>query len=521
MDAVIQPAAVSTHIKRAGRNLDLVLTSVCVGLSWLLLFDRLRVDWTVNPQYSYGWVVPLLGLALLWRRWGSRPIPELPARLAAIGFAAGALLFALLPLRLIQEANPEWRLILWLHAFQTAALSFCAVYYLGGGSWVKHFAFPIGFLLISVPWPTGLETAVIQNLMRFVALATVEVFDWLSIPAVSHGNVIEIAAGIVGVDEACSGVRSLQTTLLASLFVGELYHLGRARRWLLLAGGVLLAILANIGRTTFLVWAASAHGLAKMHVWHDGAGIAVVFVVLAGLWSYALWLRPRATAEEPRSFAPPFRTLPRRWVFAVAGWLIMVEATTEIWYRAHEADLVENTRWSIAWPTNALQFGDLEVGDTALAMLRCTEARGAGLQDADGNRWKLFFLQWDSGRNSAQLAKSHRPEICLQGVGLRLVSQLGVYPVNVNGALTLPFQQYLFENAGRPLHIFYCAWENQAPGAQQTLTEDGSHRSRLQAVLAGKRHLGQQTLELAVSGPESPEAARELLHRCLPTLVRH
>jgi len=93
--------------------------------------------------------------------------------------------------------------------------------------------------------------------------------------------------------------------------------------------------------------------------------------------------------------------------------------------------------------------------------------------------------------------------------------------MNATGGLTLPFRQYLFENAGRPLHIFYCAWENRARGTPQTLTEDLSHRSRLQAVLAGKRHLGQQTMEIAVSGPETPEAARELLRRNLPALLRN
>src|ERR1051326_1209442 len=35
---------------------------------WLTLVNNLRVEWTINPQYSYGWAVPVLCLYLLARR---------------------------------------------------------------------------------------------------------------------------------------------------------------------------------------------------------------------------------------------------------------------------------------------------------------------------------------------------------------------------------------------------------------------------------------------------------------------
>ena len=44
-----------------------------------------------------------------------------------------------------------------------------------GLRWVRHFAFPILFFFVAVPWPTSLEQMVIQGLMRADALINVEV----------------------------------------------------------------------------------------------------------------------------------------------------------------------------------------------------------------------------------------------------------------------------------------------------------------------------------------------------------
>ena len=40
---------------------------------WFILINQVRVEWTVNPQYSYGWAVPFLCLYLAWRNVTSPP----------------------------------------------------------------------------------------------------------------------------------------------------------------------------------------------------------------------------------------------------------------------------------------------------------------------------------------------------------------------------------------------------------------------------------------------------------------
>src|SRR6266852_2215306 len=210
------------------------------ALLWFELINQLRAEWWLNPQYNYGLVVPVLALYLFWKRWRSRPIPTLPqARvLAVVSIAFSALL--VLPIRFLAEANQDWRLLSWALAAVVVGLTLSFLYLMGGRAWLRHFAFPIVFFLVAVPWPVRIEQVVIQDLMRMVTAINVTFLQLAAVPALQHGNVIEVGTGFIGIEEACSGVRSLQATLMVSLFLGELYYFSWSRRLILIVIGALL-----------------------------------------------------------------------------------------------------------------------------------------------------------------------------------------------------------------------------------------------------------------------------------------
>src|SRR6266446_5160414 len=149
------------------------------GGLWLLVINQLRIEWSINPQYAFGWSVPFLCLYLGWERWKNRPPAEAPQ--PRFGAVAGlvVLAFCFLPIRFVQEANPGWRLVSWAMTLDIAALTLAAVFFIGGWTWIKHFAFPVLFFLVAVPWPTPVETMVIQTLSRADAVLTVEGLSWL------------------------------------------------------------------------------------------------------------------------------------------------------------------------------------------------------------------------------------------------------------------------------------------------------------------------------------------------------
>src|SRR5205823_6860524 len=120
------------------------------------------------------------------------------------------------------------------------------------------------------------------------------------IPAHLEGNLIRIPGGLVGVNEACSGVRSLQTSLMIGLLFGELKRLSILRRIVLVAAAAAIAFVGNCIRAFFLVWIAAAHVMA-VNRWHDLAGYAIVALVFLGTMllasSFTRSKKQRATSK--------------------------------------------------------------------------------------------------------------------------------------------------------------------------------------------------------------------------------
>ena len=155
---------------------------------WLRLILNLRIAWTVDEQYAYGWAVPFLCVLLFWRRMKVGPQvstlrPQPVSRFSAFQlFNVFLLVVAFLLTRLVEEANPDWRLVSWALALEVIALSLVAIYLNHGATAAKHFAFPILFFLVAMPWPTPVGQPLIQMLTRGIVAVTVELLNLLGLP---------------------------------------------------------------------------------------------------------------------------------------------------------------------------------------------------------------------------------------------------------------------------------------------------------------------------------------------------
>ena len=474
-------------------------------LVWLEVVSRLRLEWSINPQYGYGWAVPVLAAYIFWRRWQSAPLPSAPRATAL--FVALIILAAVLlvPVRLIQEANPDWRLLSWTMAMCAVVISGAGVYLAGGGRWLRHFAFPILFFLVAVPWPTSVEQIVIQGLMRIDALINVEFLTAIGIPAVQLGNVIEVGSGFVGIDEACTGIRSLQATFMVSLFLGEFYAFSLLRRVILIAAGALLAFVCNLVRTFLLVYLGAEHGFQAINKWHDPAGYTILTICLLGLWGLSWFLsRNDEVAAGPATPARPF-PVPRFVLIALLIFTVTAEAGTQIWYRVHEARTAQLAPWTIVWPTRATNWKEVPVDEASQGLLRYNEG-GGGDWFADGHNWSMYFFKWLPGRTAGLFIKNHRPDICLPASGMTQRGGVQNKLLTVNG-VPLPIRAYVFENAGRPLHVFYCYWDGTPPTPGMLDEETWTAAGRLEAVKRGKRDVGTQMLEIVAWGYEDAAKA--------------
>ena len=134
--------------------------------------------------------------------------------------------------------------------------------------------------------------------MRMVAAITVDTFNLLGIYALQKGNIILLTNGLVGVEEACSGVRSFQSTLMLGYFLGELFRFNTNWRVSLLGFGIVASIVLNIIRTLTLTFATHMIGPKFMEHWHDPVGYFVSLFAFVLLLFLSFFVKKISVAES-------------------------------------------------------------------------------------------------------------------------------------------------------------------------------------------------------------------------------
>lgn len=522
-----------------------------LGYLWFRLIANLQVEWETNPQYSYGYIVPFLCLGLLFHRWqairaqpstvkpqlldgpssmvrGPASIFHLPSSIFFFLFASLAFLY--LPTRLIELATPEWRPIQWSLGVITIGLSLITVGLVWGRRCLRICAFPICLFFVAIPWPTLLEQPIIQFLTRVNASLVIEVMGFLGIPALQHGNVIEVSTGVVGIDEACSGIRSFQSSIMISLFLGALYDLTLLRRLLFVPIGFGLAMVFNLFRTSFLTWIAAKQGVAAIEKYHDPAGLWILVGCTVGMWLLGLLLKKRV--PQPSAALPPeaaivaavsasnfkLPTSIRRCSAGLLVWLVLVEAGSQFWYKSREAKLPQAVEWALAFPTNNPTLKDLPMASKTFDLLRFDDGKQASWTESDGTQWSAFYFNWKPGRVAGYLAKRHTPEICMPATGRQMLSGPELLVLKIHG-LDLPVRRYRFGPDGNSLHVYHCRWEAGAT-PDSFVTQESARYNLIRAIWNGRGNQGQKIIEFIISGTEDAEAAKAMLVQRLEEMIK-
>ena len=532
---------------------------------WFRLINNLRLEWTTDPQYGYGLLVPFLCIGLLVRRlFASKDAKEnrnsenrkqksiSASRISIFYFPISAfylLAFLYLPTRLVEAAVPEWRPIQWSLGVIAIGLTLCVISTGLGRGWLRQLAFPICFFFVAIPWPTLFETPIIQHLTRISAAIVIELLGWIGIPALAHGNVIEVSTGMVGIDEACSGIRSFQSSLMISLFFGEFYRLSTGRRWLLVPLGFLLSIAFNVCRMSLLTFIAAKKGVPAISEYHDEAGITIAILCTLALWGIAAVMRHRSAAEGQKSevrsqksvvpnrvvggtsdLRPPTSGSVQLSAFTISAfknlsglglslviWLLLVEGGVQLWYHVREAHLKPGPDWTLTFPRDNPTLKDIPMDAATRRLLRFDSFKQAAWTEADGTEWEAFYFNWLPGRVAGYLAKRHTPEICLAATGIKLLSGPKLTMMNVHG-VELPIRCYQFQTPDGVIQVFQCRWE-AGVGEEAYVAHESARYNLIRAIWAGRGDKGQKVLEIVISGMSGPEQAKAALERELEKLI--
>ena len=495
------------------------LAALAVG--WVLVIRTHWWEWSLNPQYSYGTLVPLICLMLLARRWSDRPDAAKPTqsgRLVAVTalLATAVMLAAMQPLAV---SNADWRLLPAVAAACGVVMTLSAIYLLGGAPWVRHFAFPVLFFLVAVPWPRPQENAIMAWLMARNTGFCVEALHWMGYAAEQRGNLIAIPGSVLGVEEACSGIRSLQSNIMVALAAGEFFRLTVPRRIFLFLLGLATALGGNAIRSLTLSVAACRSGSSAVDQIHDGTGLAVLMassallLVVGKLLARSAAPPPAGDPPAGSGFFSEIRKMrsPVPAAGAIAAIVLWSAALlgSEAWFRWHELRASSApSLWSLAPPGADDHAREVPIAERTLdVLLFPDEAYSEQWRDDRGWQWQAFYFRWAPGPTSVQSAfVVHDPRVCLGAAGFELEEKLPDWTTEAGG-FRLPFQRYVFRDRGRTVHVFHSVIEEDGrPGAVDN-EFSFDRQVRWTNLLQGRRNRGLRVLEFAVRGPQDPAAA--------------
>jgi exosortase len=402
---------------------------------WLWAIWSCAEHWQGNPNYSYGWAVPLLVIGFALRRYlrleqptpvvdsvAKAPISVWLQILAAFG---AAVVVFLLEYSREQMWHPE--IVLWAICLLTVTSTIAILLFCGGRRLARSELFPVFFFLTAVPWPPRFEQPIVSSLIRWVAQATTELLHWFGIEAQTSGGAIALHTGLVGISEACSGVRSLQAGIMFGLAMGEWFLLRPARRFILLGGAIVLALATNLIRTLALSLQAEWRGVGSLERVHDLIGNVMITALIVGIWIAGKFLVPPATHRMPLSLqemADRVR-LSLRWLTTSAAplfralalsFLAGIVCARAVYARLESQDRTQTAPFFVARTDNSNHPRHLP--REILNELHPTRAEYIRHQSAElprGSADCFHFFWKPSAWNRFVLV--HRPDICMPGVG--------------------------------------------------------------------------------------------------------
>ncbi len=451
-------------------KINLVAMALLAGA----LAAHLWPEWSHDADLSHGFLTPVACALLLYLCRFPDPRSTLGARTALV-LTTSLGLAALLALWVagLFAATLDWSspLVDFALACSFALLGSAAI-----GAFADRQVALVPFVWASVaaallwplsaPIPPGTYSRLTSALQLWASGAVVDTLDLLGIAAHREGNIIELARGTVGIEEACSGVRSLVACIFAGVLISAALTRRPRARILILALAAPLAIAMNFIRSLVLTLLVNA-GVAIEGAWHDVTGYLVLVVTAVLLLCAAVLLdrqdgpvRPAPPATDPPAPAPRVpaaqAVLTALLALVLATLAFFVAGTAPSAHRDLAApDLLAILPatahgWNVTTTPGLYRFtGTLRTDRLA--------QRTYTREDAGGEKQvTLYLAYWAPGQASVGLVGAHTPDACWPGTGWAAQPVAEPRAVLRYGAAALPPAEHrAFVNQGYPQQVWF------------------------------------------------------------------
>ncbi len=194
-------------------------------LSWLLVLILLTAaywpvvgylvkNWWIDPNYSHGFLVPLVTAWLLWSR---------RQRLAAAASGPSPWGLVVVALGLLLLILGRWGHELFVQRISLVPVLWGLVWTYWGWPVARGALFPFAYLFFMIPLPYLIYDSLAFPLRLVAASLAGKLLRLWGLPVLVEGNVINLPRNVLDVVDACSGIRSLVSLLAAAVIMVYLW----------------------------------------------------------------------------------------------------------------------------------------------------------------------------------------------------------------------------------------------------------------------------------------------------------
>ncbi|MDY0263350.1 exosortase A [Syntrophotalea acetylenica] len=255
---------------------------LCIAVTYRNVVPGMVSDWDNDPNYSHGFLVPLISTYFVWQSWAQ--IRNIKVRPSLFGLLVVVGSLALLILGYVGTEYYTMRSSL-VFLLAGVILFWC------GWAILRALALPVGFLLFMVPLPYIVYDAVAFPLKLMVAKFSVFSLKMLGVVVWRDGNIIRFPQTVLEVADACSGLRSLMSLLALAVAYAFISQTSNLKRTVLVLSAIPIAIFTNMVRVIVTGILAQYYGAAAAEgFFHEFAGFVVFAVAMVLLFLFGMLL---------------------------------------------------------------------------------------------------------------------------------------------------------------------------------------------------------------------------------------